>query len=158
MSSFKPRKVASSALFSNDYREEEKFYHLDPVIQPVVQIQPSGLFKDPTPTILQAYITPTPFQAADALIEANAIAGNAPAVAGLVTEVIEIRSVSILSGLGGNYAIEDDGVQVSPIVAVGAAATGELVNVAIPVAGASAITILAGVAGDTWNLRGVRVS
>lgn len=158
MSSFKPRKVASSALFLNDYREEEKFYHLDPVIQPVVQIQPSGLFKDPTPTILQAYITPTPFQAADALIEANAIAGNLPTVVGAVGEVIELRSITLVSAAGGNYAILDDGAQVSPIVAIALGATEELVNVGIPVEGTSAITIVAGLAADTYSLRGVRLS
>lgn len=89
--------------------------------------------------------------------QANGIAGVDAVPLGLAGEVWEIRSVSITSNAGATYSIEDDGVIVAPGVVVGAAATGELVNVAIPVEGASAITVDAGAALDTWNLRAVRV-
>lgn len=90
--------------------------------------------------------------------DTDGIAGNVPHAVGTVNEIWEIRSLSITSNAGATYDVKDDGVVVSEGVVVGAAATGELVSVAaIPVAGASAITITNGAAADTWNIRAIRL-
>lgn len=157
MSSFKPRKVGSDVLFLNDHREEGRFWHVDPVVQPTVQILPSGLFKDPSPAVLQALINVAPLDAVIAAIENNGAAGNAAVPVGAVGEVIELRSISLTSGAGGNYAVEDDGVQVTDLEAIGVGVIGELLEVNIPVAGGSNITITNGLAPDIWNIRGVRL-
>lgn len=157
MSSFKPRKIDSAGLFVNDYRDDRKFFYLDPVVQPTVQILPSGLFKDPSPTVLQALINVAPLDAAIAAIENNGAAGNVAIPVGAVGDVVELRSITLMSAAGGNYAVEDDGVQIAHLVAVAMAATEELLEVPVPVAGGSDITILGGLAPDDWNIRGVRL-
>lgn len=90
--------------------------------------------------------------------ENDGIVGNATEPIGsLAAEVWEIRSISLTSDAGATYSIEDDGVKVAPSKAIGAAATGELVAVNVPVAGGSAIGIDAGALADRWNLRAVRL-
>ncbi len=42
MSSFKPFKWPFSGLFSSDYRDEGKFIHVDPVLQPVITLGSNG--------------------------------------------------------------------------------------------------------------------
>lgn len=82
--------------------------------------------------------------------------GVAP-VLGAAAEVWEIRSISITSAAGATYTILLDTVKSAPGVAVGAAATDELVNVALPVLGDTAIQIDNGLVGDSWNLIAVRL-
>lgn len=90
--------------------------------------------------------------------ENNAIIGNdTQGIGSAAAEVWELRSISLLSDAGATYAIEDDGVKVAPSKAIGAAATGELVAVNVPVAGGSLIGIDAGALADRWNLRAVRL-
>lgn len=153
MSSFKPRKVDSTSLFLTDHREEKKFWYLDPVVQPVVQVRSNGLFEDPDARV----VVPQPLQAGPALFEANNVAGNVVAPAGVAGEVVEIRTVTLLSNAGGNYAMEDDGLAITGPVAVALGATEELLPVPIPLAGGSNVGIQNGLAADVWWARGVRL-
>lgn len=155
MSAFKPRKVAAASFFVTDQREEKKFWYLDPVVQPVVRVNDDGTFVDPAANV--PVIEALPFLLAASQTQQDAIAGDANHNLGVLNEVWEIRSVTLFSAAGGNYAVEDDGQIVGPTVAVALGATEELVPVPLPLAGASVITINGGLGADAWNIRNVRL-
>lgn len=152
MSSFKPRKVDAPGFFVNDHREEEKFWYLDPVVQPVVHVRSDGTFEDPDARV----VVPSRFVVGREF--ADGIVGNAGYVVGVAGQTWEIRALSYTSVAGGNFGMEDDAVLIGTIIAIGAGATGQLIDVGpIPVAGGSAITINSGAIADQWNMRAVRL-
>lgn len=152
MSAFKPRKVAAASFFVTDQREEKKFWYLDPVVQPVVHVNADGTFEDPAARVT----VPTRF--AIAMGEADAIPGNGNWTPGVPGEVWDIRSITMASDAGANYSVEDDGVIISEVVAIGALATAELITVvSLIVAGGSIVTINNGLLADAWNVRAVRL-
>ncbi|MCK4393439.1 hypothetical protein KAX17_11090 [Candidatus Bipolaricaulota bacterium] len=153
MSNIRPRKIDSAALFRDDWREDHKFSFIEQTIQPVVVVRNDGTFEDPDARV----VVPAPLVAGPVLLEADGLGGADAIPAGAANEIVEIRSVTFLSAAGGNYALQDDGVQVTGLVAIGLGATGELIDVNIPVAGGSLIGVLGGLIGDTWNIRGVRL-
>lgn len=91
------------------------------------------------------------------LLQGDAITGNAPITIGASPDVWELRSVTLESAAGGNYAVLDDGVRIGEVTAVGAGAIGELITVPLPVAGGTSLTIENGLIGDAYNIRAVLV-
>lgn len=155
MSAFKPRKVAAASFFVTDQREEKKFWYLDPVVQPVVRVNEDGTFVDPSASI--PVLEAAPFLLAISQTQQDGIAGNDVHNLGVVAEVWEIRSITLTSAAGGNYAVEDDAIIVGPTIAVGAGATEELVPVPLPLEGGSVIGINGGLLADAWAIRNVRL-
>lgn len=92
-----------------------------------------------------------------AIVDIDAVLGNGTVPVGAAAEVWEVRAITATSAAGGNYAVEDDGVRIGAVVAIGAAATAELVAVPLPVSGGSLIGIEGGLIGDAFNIRAIRL-
>lgn len=92
-----------------------------------------------------------------AIVSIDAVLGNGTVPVGAAAEVWEIRAITATSAAGGNYAVEDDGVRIGPVVVIGAGGTAELVAVPLPVEGGSNVGIEGGLVGDAFNIRAIRL-
>lgn len=144
MSAFKPRKLDSRSLFVTDYREESKFWFLDPVVQPIVAVAPNGQFRPPS----------------------SPIDYHTFAWAGDAAHQIEDEDLghiwiayvfTILSAAGATITGMIDGQPCGTSAVVAAGEAGSLIQGPASFNGAEAFAALLGVGADVLAMKAIRV-